>query len=339
MSFIPVMNSKKGIQPSGDPLSKIAIVGGFSDTFDERAGRPFNGPAGTVLEQCLHNAGIIRGEVYVTNTVLPRVDPRDHHKYYNDKTFRFTELGMENVLRLKEELDNCGANVIIVAGQVAFSALCNLRYLSRYRGYVFESSLLKKPRKVIPIHHPMDSIRGMYQYRYMIVCDLKKAKLESTYPELRRPERTLIYRYDSCMEALDWLEYYATQKIVGFDIEVINYEMSCISFSSSPDVACVIPITERWTLEEEFLIWRAIQKVLGNPDSIKVVQNGMAFDIPFLLTRCDVEVRGEIRDTMIAHSIMYPTLPKSLGFLGSIYCGSQFYWKDTVKFTNIKEES
>ena len=78
--------------------------------------------------------------------------------------------------------------------------------------------------------------------------------------------------------------------------------------------------------------------MLGNPDSKKVVQNGM-FDIHFLLTRCGVVVRGEIHDTMVAHSVMYPELPKGLDFLGSIYCGSQEYWKDSVKFENIKGES
>ena len=60
------------------------------------------------------------------------------------------------------------------------------------------------------------------------------------------------------------------------------------------------------------------------------------FDIPFLLTRAGVDVRGPIHDTMVGHSVLYPELQKGLGFLGSIYCGAQEYWKDTVKFKNIK---
>ena len=71
---------------------------------------------------------------------------------------------------------------------------------------------------------------------------------------------------------------------------------------------------------------------------MKVVQNGI-FDIHFLLTRCGIEVRGPIQDTMIAHSIMYPELRKGLDFLGSIYCGTQAYWKNMVKWDNIKEDS
>lgn len=326
------------VKPHGNPASKIAIVGDFSDGFDERNGRPFSGPSGTVLEQCLHAAGLIRGEVYTTNVVLDRVDSSHRSKYFDDKKCTFTPIGMDHVRRLKNDLEATQANIIVAASPMALAAVCSLRYLSRYRGYVFQSSLLDVPRKVIPIHHPGQTIRGMYQYRYMIVCDLKKAKVESQFSELRRPTRQLIYRYETVDEALEWLEYFVGQEIVGFDIEVINYEVSCISFSSSPDIACVIPIADRWSLEEELLIWRGVQKVLGNHKSKKVVQNSM-FDVPFLLTRNGITVRGDIHDTMVAHSIMFPDLPKGLGFLGSLYCGSQSYWKDTVKFTNIKDES
>jgi DNA polymerase-1 len=143
---------------------------------------------------------------------------------------------------------------------------------------------------------------------------------------------------------MQWLDYYSNVPLLCFDIEVINYEVSCISFSASKDVACVVPIgptynrPNGWTELEELEIWRGIQRVLGNPESEKIVQNGM-FDIHFLLTRCGVEVRGRIHDTMVAHSVMYPELPKGLDFLGSIYCGAQEYWKDSVKFENIKGES
>jgi uracil-DNA glycosylase family 4 len=338
MPFITETTSRRKVEPYGNPNSKIAIVGDFSDGYDERTGRPFSGPSGTVLEQCLHAAGIIRGEVYTTNVVLDRVDYSRRSKYFDEKKCTFTALAQPHIERLRNELEKTSANVLVAAGSLALSAIANLRYLSKYRGYVFVDSLLGGTRKVIPIHHPFQTIRGMYTYRYMIVCDLKKAKMESQFRELKRPQRQLIYRYDTVEEALEWLDYYSKQDTVGFDIEVINYEVSCISFSSSPDIACVIPIADRWSLEEELLIWRGIQKVLSNPRSQKVVQNGM-FDIPFLLTRNGVEVKGSIHDTMVAHSIMYPDLPKGLGFLGSIYCGSQQYWKDTVKFSNIKDES
>lgn len=321
----------------GRKESKIAIIGDICDGFDMNARKPFSGPAGTVLENCLHNAGLIRGECYLTNVI--KIKTSSPHTFYSRNTkgeIKFTEKGMEYVKLLQAELSEVGANIFVAAGEVSFASLCSLAHHSSYRGYVFPSTLLPG-KKVIPIYPPRSAIRGMYTHRYLIATDLRKIREESFYPDIHRPDRKLIYTYDSINDALEWLKYYEEEKIVGFDIEVINYEISCISFSSSPELACVIPISERWALDEEVYLWRGIQKVLGNPKSKKVVQNGM-FDIPFLLTRNGCVVRGEIHDTMIGHSIMYPELPKSLGFLGSIYCGAQEYWKDTVKFKSIKEE-
>lgn len=331
--FIPQIG-KVELPPWGNPNSKIAIVGDYSDGFDMQSRKPFSGPGGNVLENCLHTAGLIRGEVYMTNLI--KTKDQNHAKFFDEKKTRFTEEGMGYVRLLQAEMSEVQANIIIAAGAASFAALCSLGHLSMYRGYVFPSTLLPG-RKVIPIHHPRSAMRGMYTYRHMIAADMRKAKDESAFPDLRRPERQLVYAYDSIGDALDWLSHYEEQSIVGFDIEVINYEVSCISFSSTPEVACVIPIADRWNLDEELLIWRGIQRVLGNPASKKVIQNGM-FDIPFLLTRNGIVVRGEIHDTMIAHSIMYPELAKGLGFLGSIYCGSQEYWKSMVKFKSIKDE-
>lgn len=320
----------------GSPNNRIALVGDFTDGFDIQSRRPFSGPGGLVLQNCLHNAGLISGELYITNLIKQRSDNRG--KFWVEKNGRghFTDAGMDYVHMLQAELSEVKANIIVSAGAASFAALCSLDHLSMYRGYVFESTLLPG-RKVIPIHHPKSAMRGMYTYRYMIASDLRKAKDESYFPEIRRPERELVYTYDTAQDAYNWLQYYADAPIVGFDIEVINYEVSCISFSSEPERACVIPIAGRWLLDEEVYIWRGIQSVLGNPKSIKVVQNGM-FDIPFLLTRNGVVVRGTIHDTMIGHSVLYPELPKGLGFLGSIYCGAEAYWKDTVKFKSIKAE-
>ena len=160
MPFIQETTSPQTrVKPYGNPNSKVAIVGDFSDGFDERSGRPFSGPSGTVLEQCLHAAGLIRGEVYTTNVCLSRVDTSHKAKYFNKNTCKFTPLGMAQVERLIDELDNVTANVIVAASPMAFAALCSLKNLSRYRGYVFLSNMLSVQRKVIPIHHPGETIR------------------------------------------------------------------------------------------------------------------------------------------------------------------------------------
>lgn len=346
MSFIPLTQQNRLVPGSGRETAKIAIVGDYTSPFDDRALKPFSGPAGTVLESCLHAAGLIRGEVYLTNIFKSKTKlagKMANMDFYDEKKKKFTQLGLEHAERLRVELNAHGANVIVPACSAALQALSDFSSVAKYRGYVCASSKLDRIRKLIPTHSPNSTIRGTYINRHMIVADLKKAKRESDTPEIIRPYRQLIYHHPTVESALEWLDFYASQDIVCFDIEVINYEVACISFASSTDVACVIPIGQttfhhEWTEEEELLIWRGVQRVLGNPNSKKVAQNNI-FDVHFLLTRNGIEVKGELCDTMIGHSVMFPELPKGLDFLGSIYCGSQEYWKDSVKFDNIKGES
>ncbi len=328
--FLPTEETR--VRAVGNPESKIAFVSDFVSGYDLRTLTPMNGPDGGVFERCLHNANLIRGEVYVTSLFKSR---GLENSYSNGK---FEGEAQNAVRELESELSALSANIIVALGEASFAALSGTHFLSRYRGYVFPTKNLYPPRKVIGTFHPRDSLRGMYKYRYLIVNDFKKALAESKTPELKRPLRQLVYRFDGVEDALEWLAYFESADTVCFDIEVLNYEVACISFSSDPSIAVVIPFVRTWTEEEELRLWEGVQRVLGNPNSTKVVQNGI-FDIQFLLAKNGIVVRGPVMDTMIAHSIMYPDLPKNLGFLGSIYCGSQEYWKDRVKFSNIKEES
>ena len=333
--FFPLKQDSFKIPASGNPLAKIAIVGSHITAFDRKEMKPFSGPGGTVLESCLHAAGIIRREVYMTNLFKEL----GLEKEYDPRSGTFSIVGRACVEELRDELEACDANIIVACGEAASVALCGVANVSQYRGYIFPSDIgLSQERKVIPTYEPHETLRGSYILRYPMIADLGKAKRFSGSREFTRPDRNLVYNFSDIQEALEWLESYEHVERVAVDIEVLNYEVSCISFSSNPNLAISIPLVSQWELEEEVLLWRAFQKVLGNDKSKKVLQNGI-FDIQFLMAQCGVVTRGPIEDTMIAHSIMYPDLLKGLGFLGSIYCEDQEYWKDTVKFKNIKGNS
>lgn len=337
-SFVNIGRPQRVVPGSGSASAKIAIVGEAPGSYEDMQLRPFVGPAGTVLEQCMHAAGLIRSEVYLTNVVKVRPRNNDIEPFFNSKRGVFTPEGVTWVNELREELNGHGCNVIVACGAVAQAALTGHSKVNKYRGYMFESIGLTDVRKVIPTIHPSAALRGMYTYRHLIASDLKKARQECETRELVRPQRQLVYGFGSVNEVLEWLEYYEQAEILAFDIEVLNYEISCISLSSDPSIAISIPLADKWSDGEELQIYRALQKVLGNPRSIKIIQNSI-FDIHFLLTRCGIEVAGPIHDTMIAHSCMYSELPKGLAFLVSIYGGAQAYYKDMVRFNNIKEES
>lgn len=344
MSFMP--QTVRTIKPEGSTKAKIAIVGDFTSGFDDNALKPFQGAGGNILEQCLHHAGLIRGEVYLTHLFKQRVKDEFKLAYAKKNTSEwvFTPEGMRQVEALRAELEDTEVNVIVACGGASAAALAGIRKLASLRGYIFESVGLNEVRKVIPTHHPSAAVRGMFTYKHMLSCDLQKAKVESKRRELIRPERILVYNFNDVNEVVRWIEYFEDSNELSVDIEVTNFEVSAVSLSNRANVGVVIPIAKSvfkphgWELEEEFLIWRALQRLLGNDDIPKILQNGI-FDIQFLLANIGLEVRGEILDTMIGHSCLWPDLPKGLGFLGSIYCGAQEYWKDMVKFNNIKEEA
>lgn len=338
MSFIQLDKPTRIVPGAGPKNARIVIVGEAPGSHEDIQLKPFVGPAGSVLEQCLHAAGLIRSEVYLTNVVKVRPKNNDITPFFDSRKGTFTVAGMDWVYKLREELDSLQPNVVVACGATALAALTGQRHILKYRGYFMPSVELNPVRKVVACIHPSAALRGMYLYRHLIALDLKKAKAESTFPELKRPERQLVYDFGSVGEVMEWLDYYAEQRRVCFDIEVLNYELACISFSSDPSVAISVPLTRRWNERDELTIWRGLQRVLGNPDSVKVGQN-LIFDIHFLLTRCGIQVKGPLEDTMIAHSVMYPELKKGLEFLVSVYCGTQQYYKDMVKFQNIKEES
>ena len=192
-------------------------------------------------------------------------------------------------------------------------------------------------RKVIPAYHPAASLRGQYILRYYMTADFKKAKLESGWPEIVRPERKIIIP-TTLVECREWAAYLLAQPIWACDIEVMNFEVSAIGFAPTPHLAISFPLShQHWSEEEEVEVWMLMNNLLTS-SAKKVFQNGI-FDINFLSTQCAIHVHEPVDDTMIAHHIMYPDMLKGLGFLGSMYCGAQEYWKDAVKFTNIKEES
>jgi len=54
---------------AGSPTARLALVGEQPGDAEDRAGEPFVGPAGRLLDRALADAGIDRADAYVTNAV------------------------------------------------------------------------------------------------------------------------------------------------------------------------------------------------------------------------------------------------------------------------------
>lgn len=327
-------NTKRTISSEGPTTgARLAIVGEAPGAYEERTGKPFQGPAGTVLDQCLHSAGLIRSHCYLTNVVKERPEKNDISPYWGPK-HGFTDRGQDCVDQLAGELAEVDAEVIVTMGNVPLAAVAGISGVTKVRGYPFPSTLVPG-KTVVPCIHPAATLRGKYIWRYYIMHDLMRAARYAKDGAVM-PKRDLIYNF-TFDEACEWITAHRNQPFVSFDIEVIHYEVSCISFSSKSNYAVSIPFYGVWNAEEEAYLWKLVAELLEDKNVKKVGQNLM-FDMAFLAMKNNILVRGEIMDTMVAHGVMYPDFEKGLGFLASIYT-DQTYWKDMVSFKNIKKES
>ena len=106
---------------------------------------------------------------------------------------------------------------------------------------------------------------------------------------------------------------------IAFDIETVGYSDSIDRIGLSNGTATLsLPWNEATR--------KVARLVLGNPRRLKIAHN-ITFDVP-RLEKAGVEVLGPIWDTMIAHQITQPDLPKGLGRVASLYCNLSVPWKD-----------
>jgi uracil-DNA glycosylase family protein len=62
-------NATQTVFGEGATTARVVLVGEQPGDMEDRRGRPFVGPAGQLLDRALGDAGIDRGDAYVTNTV------------------------------------------------------------------------------------------------------------------------------------------------------------------------------------------------------------------------------------------------------------------------------
>jgi uracil-DNA glycosylase family protein len=124
----------------GRKSSRVMLVGEQPGDREDRAGKPFVGPAGRELDRALESAGIERQDAYVTNVV---------------KHFKFEERGKRRIHQtpkrfeidacipwLEAELDVVKPEALVLLGAVAAKALLGSSFrVTRHRGELLDSEL------------------------------------------------------------------------------------------------------------------------------------------------------------------------------------------------------
>ena len=189
-------------------------------------------------------------------------------------------------------------------------------------------STLVSGAKILPTYHPAAILRN-WSWRVVVLQDLAKAKREMEFADIRRTERRIIIN-PTFEETLIWLLDAFDAPILSCDIETEKRQITSIAFATSPSEILVIPFWDKessdwsyWEEHEECMVWDEIFHLLSTHPRV-LFQNGL-YDVQYLWSIL-VPVPGFLEDTMILHHSMYPELPKSLAFLGSIYT-NDVAWK------------
>jgi uracil-DNA glycosylase family protein len=147
-------NATQTVFGEGPAVARIFLVGEQPGDQEDKAGEPFVGPAGRILDKALTEAGLSRDDVYITNAV---------------KHFKWTAKGKRRIHQrpsasevaacnrwLSAELAVVDPDVIVVLGATAGQALFGSRFrVGAARGQVLDLD----GRPVIATIHPSAIVR------------------------------------------------------------------------------------------------------------------------------------------------------------------------------------
>ena len=131
-------NATQAVFGEGSISAKVMFLGEQPGDQEDRQGKPFVGPSGTMLDDVLEEVGIDRKKVYVTNTV---------------KHFKFTQRGKRRIHQkpvareinacrpwLEQELQTVQPEVLVCLGATAAQAVLGRDFrVTRQHGEVLET--------------------------------------------------------------------------------------------------------------------------------------------------------------------------------------------------------
>lgn len=151
-------NATQAVLGEGPRGATVMFVGEQPGDREDLAGHPFVGPAGLMLDRALEQAGIDRGEVFVTNVVKHfKWEPAQRGKRRIHKKPRGSEIAACRAW-LDAELEAVHPEVLVCLGATAAQALLGKSFsVMRQRGEWVESPLAPYVTATV---HPSSLLRA-----------------------------------------------------------------------------------------------------------------------------------------------------------------------------------
>lgn len=319
----------------------LCVLGRDPGFEEERAGRPFVGAAGDILNECLREAGIRRAEINILNVSRFRPHRNEFRAHSPPQLFGEIAHVRETLRKLRPRVvvalgneaawvatrewpdargrDDAGISRLLHRGNI-FGA-CDIE--SR-RGYVFDSDF---GAHVVATVHPAAVARVWTPWRMLLSYDLQRAQ-ELMHVDLRRPVRAVEIVTDE-RRARIVVDELRSLRLLAADIETrASGELACIGFAGESGRAFVFPAR----------LLPIARRLLECSDVTCVWANGI-YDLFVLKHRYGVDVRCRNDDAQVAWHAAYPELAgkdegsksfkftrKSLAFLASMSTYDE-WWK------------
>jgi DNA polymerase I-like protein with 3'-5' exonuclease and polymerase domains/uracil-DNA glycosylase len=334
---------------------------------------PFVGGSGRIRNALLAHAGLHK-DVHLFTSNCVRCRPPGNRKPTQYEIACCAHF-------LLEELEDVDPNVIIAAGDTALETLTGKKKIGIYRGVPTSgprrqhsdggsgqrsegegskgntppvasgAGLVEDRYKVFPTWHPAFIMRSQHNWAFA-VHDLARAKVESSYPEIRRIP-FVVDRQASLGGTRETLLSAARRRgAITFDFETTGLEpdssgIEMCGFVGEPEKAFVYD----WTLGAQQLF----DEVFADPDIEICGQNILYFDIPYAEAK-GRKVRWDERifDTMVVMHLCNSSYgqvsvssqnsgsyagargtEKDLAFIASNYTDLE-YWKSKENYRNDK---
>lgn len=224
-------------------------------------------------------------------------------------------------------------NIVIACGELALLAMTHQNKLKFARGRVTTSIASCGHVKVLPVLHPRAVLAEIKQ-EPILLADLMKARRQSAFPEVRRPQRYLHLR-PSIEDLEDFWQTYIVGKstALSIDIETKTPLITCVGIAPSPERVIVVPFFDEekpdgnyWaTAREEKIAWQFVQRCLQTK-GISVFGQNFSYDTQYLWRFMGLAASQWRDDTMLMHHALQIEMDKGLGFLASIY-SEELAWK------------
>lgn len=301
--------------------ARLMLIGEAPGSHETAQGRPFVGPTGGMVDECLDYAGIDRNSVYKTNVC--KVQPPNNDLGQLNLIGRTIE---EFIPQLIDEINTINPNCILAIGGVSLEYLTGFSGIKKYRGSILPCKLTT--HKVVATMHPAMLLHGggevasWKEFAY-IKQDFKRAAEQATFPEIKVPQRNLWVARTS-LDVIRFLEKYQGQDKCTLDVETWRTFAQCIGLSFSSDEAISIPtFHDDIQLHDLAYIWKLLAEFL-NDTRIKLIAQNAKFDEK----RCrqlGLKWHDCWFDMSMGWHILFSEFPKKLQFISSMITDEPYY--------------